>query len=237
MQRFIPILMSTEMVKAERSGHKTDTRRMRGLEEFNESPNDWEYVRFYNGHAKFWEKHNALNEKYVKCPYGEPGNILWVRESWQWEGDVKWTDVFAGDHWWYKADEGVVYEQGPARWKPSIHMPKLACRRFLKVTDINVERLHDITPADILKEGIKYPVSDQKDGMVSPLFKLGEDNSALSFMPDGWQKLRGKELEDKILFAHWAELWCEINGRSSWDKNPWVWVISFKRISKPTNFI
>ena len=212
-----PILFSTPMVQAILEGRKTMTRRIvKGI------ALDWLQPQF------FTPKYVASPENNL-CPYGQPGDILWVRESFKYELVTVTGDPVT---YYYKADNPDA-EGTRCRFKPSIHMPFVAARIFLKIKSVAVERLQDIQRADILAEGVRYNVApvDEK-GFVNPVFKI-EDNSALSFMPDGWKIMREKELTPILLFAHWAELWCKINGRQSWDANPWVWVVSFERTEKP----
>lgn len=165
-----------------------------------------------------------------KCPYGRPGDILWVREMF----------FRNGDEYIYRAD-GTCCEQfeqcecdevGKPKWKPSIHMPKDACRIFLKVTDIRVERLQDISPGDACDEGIEYWNIDGdalEGGELQADFK--------NYM---W---RDDEKYEDYHFPTYAScidsfksLWQSINGIESWEANPWVWVVSFKKIKKPGGF-
>lgn len=119
---------------------------------------------------------------------------------------------------------------------PGIHLPKWGSRIWLQITDIRVERLQDISEEDIISEGVRYLVSDSDTpGMVRPMFKLGVEHGAIEFMPDGWQSFQKEDLNKALLYAHFAELWCKLNGFDSWQLNPWVWVISFKRIDNPND--
>lgn len=255
MKKQRPILFSTRMINAVLSG-KTITRRI--IKDTAKQINvtepafapEWEYVRCYDGTAKFWELHHATNEHYVKCPYGKPGDVLWVRESYttlepeHCEGMSK--------RFYYKAshdesNEGwrleCIKDGYPYRWKPSIHMPKQAARIFLEIVSVRAEKLHDISEEDILAEGVRIPAT--KEGNI--LFQMGGEHSAWNFMPEQWKvdqyvKNRGKEKyvhkDYDFLFAHFAELWCEINGFESWRSNPWVWVVEFKVLSttgEPSN--
>jgi hypothetical protein len=225
MRKEHPILFSTPMVQAILEGNKNVTRRI---------------VK----DITITDPLTQIEADTPSCIDGDCGmvqfarwkplEILWVREMF----------FKNGDEFIYRAD-GTCCEQfeqcecseiGKPKWKPSIHMPKLASRIWLEISSIKIERLHNISDADILSEGIRVPVTE--DGGV--LFKLGEENSAWRFMPEQWQidrhvENRGKEkyteTEHDFLFAHWAELWCKINGRESWDANPWVWVIEFKVVS------
>lgn len=128
----------------------------------------------------------------VKCPYGQPGDVLWVRETFS-------NAEFSGFN--YKAN----YDAGnPFKWKPSLFMPKTACRIFLQITNIRVERLQDISESDAVNEGIN-----------------------LNNISGDFEHTPVQEFET---------LWQSINGKESWCKNPFVWVVEFKQIPKPLNF-
>lgn len=157
------------------------------------------------------------------CPYGDVGDRLWVRETFSTIG-LERTDLPCV----YKAD--VKNPDKFKGWKPSIHMRKEYARIFLNVKSIKVERVQAISATDVKKEGVQYRVKSKGKDMVSVLW-LAEENGAFDFMPDGWRER--KLDQDEILLAHWAELWCKINGRKSWDANPWVWVVEFVTVITP----
>lgn len=196
-----PILFSGPMVQAIRAGTKTQTRRiikqqptkpLSGYVIYSTEPNCSERFHFSNGDD------DAAGE-YRKCPYGHPGDRLWVRESLHNENGLAV----------YNADGEIVeYTQGTyGRWQwtrdslPSIHMPRKASRLTLEITGVRAERLHQISEADALAEGCdgKCPVGNIQ----------------------AWR--------DGPHVYHFAQLWEQINGTESWDSNPWVWVINFKR--------
>jgi len=148
----------------------------------------------------------------VKCPYGKTGDVLWVRESFtilepeHCEGMSERFYYKAGHHESNEEWRLEEIENGyPYKWKPSIHMPKSACRIWLEITNIRVERLQVISGKDILSEGIDN----------------GKSNPSM-----------GKRWEAMQLIA-FMSLWSKINGPASWNANPWIWVIEFKRIEKP----
>lgn len=152
--QFKPILFSTEMVKAILAGNKTMTRRTKNLDVINNSPDKWDldfYERNFNERlcAVFSEAEIGIEKYCIPSPYGEVGDVLWVRESW-----CKAT-VYQSNNpvelFSYKATRKLPIE---TKWKPCIHMPKTACRIFLKIKSIRVERLHDISEADAIAEGI-----------------------------------------------------------------------------------
>ncbi len=122
-----PILFSTPMVRAILLGKKTQTRRVINLK--NEHGLPLHYSRIVDR----------------PCPYGKVGDRLWVRETWLKDGEV----------YLYKADfgKGILSSSWEGHWKPSIHMPKVACRIRLEIVNVRVERLQDISHEDAVAEG------------------------------------------------------------------------------------
>jgi len=189
------------MVRAVLEGRKTVTRRavkgagLKWLEEFTP-----EYV---------------ANPENGLCPYGKPGDRLWVRETFM---DLLGTGIehrptpeSAIQRYCYGADvrpgsfaDDTRKDMG-LKWKPSIHMPRAACRILLEITAVRVERLQAISRADIRAEALECPPELASDD-VSPNYR------------DGYPKA-------------WRELWESINGAESWNSNPWVWVVEFKRVT------
>lgn len=210
--KFHPILFSTEMVKAILEGRKTQTRRV-----VKPQPADHYFqslVLHATGRYTF-----APNDNYnpnqedileVKNKYGNLGDVLWVRESFNW--DWKSYPECNEKYYFYKADnENYVMASGE-KWKPSIHMPKTACRIFLQIKSIRLERLQDITEADAQAEGVN-PL---------PHGLLKEDCTI--------------EKKPETYYFGFRALWNLINGEGSWHKNPFVWVIEFQPIPKPATF-
>lgn len=178
-----PILFQGAMVRALLDGSKTQTRRV-------VKQRDLEWLDIHQG---LREPDNK-----IRCPYGQPGDRLWVRETWL--KTNPWSE--GGPHTYgYRASDEAEFPD--AVWKPSIHMPRLASRITLEVTDVRLERLQDITEADAKAEGCAPAWLDAYDhttvhAHAQPTYKRG-----------------------------YARLWGEINGDASWDANPWVWVLSF----------
>lgn len=183
-----PILFSTEMVKAILEGRKTQTRRV--VKKQPHGAGEW--VR----QLASWLFPNVNPYIKLKCPYGQPGDRLWVRETFLVERSQH------KDFYEYKADYSNTFA-GDVCWKPSIFMPREACRILLEVTDVRVERLQDISEEDAIAEGISLP-------------NYAEQAIKDIFFPEP--------------SAIYSELWESINGKGSWDKNPWVWVIEFKKV-------
>ena len=230
--KFIPILFSTPMVQAIDTDRKNQTRRTKGLEKVNENPDEWLYDGFemnldykgpmYQAIIEWFVifKNTITEEKInVKCPYSEDSDVLWVRESFNYIHDAE-TDKFI--RYGYKANwvEGITsHPKNKGIWKPSIHMPKKACRLFLRIKDIRVERLKDISEIDAIAEGIH--AVDKKGGFI--LYENYRKNYRPSILRD----------PNKSFFS----LWESINGKESLELNPWVWVIEFEKIEKPENFL
>lgn len=205
-----PIHFSGPMVRAVLEGQKTQTRRI-------VNPQPWGYEPSLNGRG-LWEfcDDDEPDEKHhvFKCPYGMPGDRLWVRETWKYG----WTPA-CGHGIFYRADEhfkcfntdgyGDAYRTIVAKygndfrkepWRPSIHMPRWGSRITLEVTGVRVERLQEITIGDIVAEGID-PSCDV-----------------------------AAERHNRVSGGAYVELWDSIYGKKHpWASNPWVWVIEFKK--------
>lgn len=192
-----PILFNTEMVRAILDGRKTVTRRV-----VKPQP------EFLSG--------------LVIPPY-QLGDILYVRETW-----TELEDVYGTPYYAYKADDSVLLHSAGenfTKWRPSIHMPKEAARIFLRVTNIRVERLQDITDDDCQKEGI---VAFSKDGRLYKYAPADEEGDypiwAWSDTPLTPQAAMQRVWDTTIKKSDLD--------RYGWNANPWVWVIEFERISK-----
>ncbi len=204
-----PILFTGAMVRAIISGKKTQTRRLVDLSKA--APRGATITA------------ESIRDR-VRCPYGAAGDRLWLRETWRAEEigtiDSPWgpsgTDGvrFAADDAFVpiastrEAAEAwvVAYDNGrhEMKWRPSIYIPRWASRIALEVTGVRVERLQDITEADILAEGITVPVAAEMTGL-------------------SWSDI-------PTLHIAWEVVWDHINGlRAPWKSKPWVWCVSFKR--------
>lgn len=207
-----PILFNGAMVRALLDGSKTQTRRPFSARMLSlmESAGLAGVVSHFTTEATLAS--NDLNYVRDFCPYGKPGDLLWVREAFSGphcmeasEGRAavppkKWPHESA---LWYWAD-GDPSEGDWTRPRPSIHMPRFASRITLEIVSVRVERLNDISEADARVEGV----------MLYERGRLGPDaeDSAVSYR-QGYR---------------W--LWETINGPGSWAANPWVWVVEFKRV-------
>lgn len=208
--KFIPILFSTPMVQAILEGRKNQTRRV-----VKPQPSITGVSAFNDG-----------EHPQMKCPYGQPGDVLWVRETYYAYGrwvkngltksgkqKYKFDDftTLSGRSYKYEDCKPAFVKTGKKNetgWykRPSLFMPKEACRLFLQIKNIRVERLQDISEEDAKAEGVEtlglYP---------------GYDVSAKGKFEGLWNYIHG-------------------NTDENWNTNPFVWVIEFERIEKPENF-
>jgi len=208
-----PILFSDAMVRAILYGPKTQTRRMKGLEFINQNPDEYGTINvgFFNPAVKnragmliegpeVFGAYSDSGEWGVKCPYGSPGDRLYVRETW---GDL--AEGYGGLDPIYVYRANATPGQIGVRWRPSIHMPRVASRILLEITDIRVERVCDISEADAIAEGVK------KGCFTGHYVDYADQNYQFNNAKDSFRSL-----------------WESINGPESWDK--FVWAISFNRI-------
>ena len=200
-----PIIFRAEMVRAILAGRKTQMRRI---------------VKPCHMATVDAEQFPIL----AMCPYGSPGDRLWVRETCRAEAiddeglcgvryvaDKQFMPIEntreASDRWvqlyWYRGMEGATV--------PPIHMPRWASRITLEITDVRVERLQDISEDDCLAEGIAQVVREKLPGIQ----QCGEYDTI-----------------DVDPVAEYRDLWESINGPESWAANPWVWVIGFKKLEQ-----
>ncbi|HBX1774630.1 TPA: hypothetical protein MHQ02_02700 [Klebsiella pneumoniae subsp. pneumoniae] len=206
------MIFNGEMVRALLDGRKTQTRR----------PIKWKQTRFTeigereDGSKWPWsEDAEHACDFWHPCPFGAVGDRIWVRETFQGPlFDYDLMDSYCKDPTPFEKPEFCVYKADgvPAPefydaddelhccWRPSIHMPRWASRILLEITDVRVERLNSISDADAKAEGCCYG----RGGGVPDFAVTPAD--------------------------HFPTLWASIYGEESWKANPWVWVISFKRV-------
>jgi hypothetical protein len=210
-----PILFSAPMVRAILEGRKTVTRRV--LKPYRKypivnlaeaepalhysgrhnDPDSWGYEFLDDGAPA------SLSACPELCPYGQPGDRLWVRETW---GQL-YPHLCDDEPVFWRADysDKELREQLLPKWRPSIHMYRWASRITLEVTDVRVERLHGITDAGCEAEGVRPSI----------------DGNARDWPSDetGWRRT-------------FRQLWDQINGEGAWHADPWVWVVEFQRIQQ-----
>ena len=143
-----PIIFGTWAIPKLLDGSKTQTRRTRGLEKINKNPDEWVQPYQLDVDPQLWTWRSTKTGEVItiKCPYGQVGDKLWVRETWfPFKG-------MAGDRIVYKADNDIQPEH-PMCWQPSIHMFRRDSRIDLTITEIGAERLWEITEGDAIAEG------------------------------------------------------------------------------------
>ncbi len=210
-----PILFSGPMVKAILEGRKTQTRRV--------IKPSW--IAAADAAGESWGPEGDQNYWAGVCPYGQPGDRVWVRETFvegypSDQGDLQMFDEHGNElprHVWYRCDDKLVSQYGAPMeewldedgaplenipWRPSIFMPRWASRITLEITGVRVERLNEISDFDAFQEGVK----DEPGTITGPYCR--------SFVQG------------------FKNIWESINGPGSWDENPWVWVIEFRRVNQ-----
>ncbi len=229
-----PILFSAPMVKAVLAGAKTVTRRVCKVQPFLDV-DLWNvfYPWGEGGHGIYKSEAEMLEEfrplMLARCPYGAVGDRLWVRENWRTsskldsknatqigaeclsaEYEKPWCPVQ------YKADgrrdnwDASIWGE-PGKLRPSIYLPRWASRLTLEVTSVKIEPLHAITDEEAKAEGAAHRIAPCGD--LAGAFDLVDT-------PIGYRN-------------HFRDLWDSINGKRkgcAWDDNPWLFVVSFKRI-------
>ncbi len=210
-----PILFNATMVRAVLAGTKTQTRRVVKPQFAKEAaPVEMpatDPIRGWvvGGHSGIWWCDAAANpDEAMRCPYGKPGDRLWVREAWRVFAAFNKKpprDITRNELVWYEAQDEVPFHPTAfGRLRPSMFMPRWASRITLEVTGVRVERLRDISEADAMAEGV--PSADLASGREC-------------IFPHQGTYRWGFQL-----------LWESINGPSSWGSNPWVWCVSFRRV-------
>lgn len=215
-----PILMQGDMVRATLAGTKRQTRRLVKPQ----PPVYSEHFRQWYGRPDVWLDQDGSDYS-VRCPYGQVGTKLWVRETWAavWPGEspVPLSECRIE----YRADLPPGSKDGPGewpaecksdaeapKWRPSIHMPRWASRITLEVTGVRVERLKSISEDDARAEGVEPDVVEAWFDAVGA--------------PDPYA------VASRSVYRHgFQALWDRINGaKVPWSSNPWVFAIEFKRV-------
>lgn len=247
------IIFNGEMVRAILDGRKTQTRR---VVKCPATTNDIRWVmdiettpRGKDSYTGWVVECDAPLLLPIACPYGKPGDFLYVRET--------WAKVFKDEPPYdsdspfdveYRADTGNRYpghwpdefKDDPlcGRWKPSIHMPRKHSRILREIEDVRAERVQDISAKDALKEGIDFTPN-------AGSYAHGFPDRPKKW--DEWSESQQKAYVEKQarptyisrcndverIFKAFRELWDSLNEKRDhgWDKNDWVWVIEFKNVS------
>ncbi len=249
------VLFNAEMVRAILDGRKTQTRRVIKPQPFDRSWSRHDHqIVIESGRANRGDEIDGLiayskssgGEWHAKCPLGQPGDRLWVRETWgvvshAFNDDgfrIPWTphrpstrvhelpfgNGYYSGHVIYRADGGFIWsgdDDGDGErtaWHPSIHMPRKTSRIDLLITGVRVERLQDISEEDARAEGVTRIENNYGNGPAYCDYLLPDLNDTAEW------------------YAHakhsFQSLWRSTYGADSWQLNPWVWVIEFERLAK-----
>jgi len=181
-----PILFKGEMVRAILEGRKTQTRRIVKPQPYLDDRGNLIYDKWNFGQTAFG-KPNFDNLAKMKCPYGQVGDRLWVRETWSLlKSDPEGGPIYGTLI--YKATDSRKSSMWDQKWKPSIHMSRNASRINLEITDIRIERLQDITEKDAQAEGVsRLNLGDLGIETNKSAFRSLWDNINAS-MGYGWSK-------------------------------------------------
>jgi hypothetical protein len=210
-----PIIFSTEMVRTIIGGHKTQTRRVIKPQPFAvfhvKSTVKRETTESLAAMADILYREEAPKS----CPFGQPGDRLWVRETFGVQLEPGIFEDYPNGYVIYKADlpDGATfdYEGGGSAWRPSIHMPRWASRTVLEIINIKVGRVQEISEADAQREGWFF------------------------------QNMDVNQTYDPVImdYAHrwFIDLWDNLNAKRGfpWESNPWVWIIEFKMLEISNN--
>ncbi len=240
-----PILFSEPMVRALLDGRKTQTRRVMKPQPPNEARSAGVISSASASHGLWWwlddtdlMEASSIGDQF-RCPYGVPGDLLWVRETFFCDdfqypnGDAHSYRIVNGErvaltdeerkakmleNMLYRADGEPAFEGStdPVPWRPSIHMPRWASRLTLRVTDVRVQRVQDISREDVIAEGIEPPRCP----------KCGYTRGDCHLHMD--HHLCGLETPTHEASA-FASLWDSLHkDREAWAANPWVWALTFE---------
>lgn len=244
-----PILFSAPMVRAILEGRKTVTRRALNAPALK---NIGYGVRLGECHDLPTEgplHPNSVDYYNDFCPYGQPGDRLWVRETWAGplvdEDQMHlvemsgWDSFRKPEHCQYRASGGTAEffdyakDETVCRWTPSIHMPRWASRILLEITDVRVERLQDITEEQARAEGCFFTDYGQQCFHGATGWKdVGDCPAKVGHQQrNGWAWDKTTSHEQCLFTPRFAfaNLWNATGG--DWDANPWVWVVEFKRVT------
>jgi len=233
-----PILFSAPMVRAILEGRKTVTRRALNAQSLKNIGYGVQLGECHELPSEGPLHPNSIGYYTDFCPHGQPGDRLWVRETWgvishdfddqgnmiDWTPDRPATPIrempfgrgYYSGHAIYRADGEAVWAgdddgggDDRSAWKPSIHMPRIASRILLEITEVRVERLQDISEEQAKAEGVR----------------LYTDHAELG----DWWHVEGIETYSADPRKSFELLWSSVGG--DWQANPWVWVVEFKRVT------
>ena len=236
-----PILFNTEMVRALLDGRKTQTRRIvKPQPKLMEPSGRWYWEKALNVNGRpFLDASRRWWEYYGTSPYGQPGDLLWVKEvCWMWGRWLKNGKTKTGHQAWrFEADQHdprtvfdkpdwTVKRNGDVGWvyRHARFMPRKASRLTLRITNIRVERVQDISEDDALAEGIKEDHCPKCGYTFKDCVRHMDHDICVEPWPLHKYLAPGR--------TSFMNLWNSIHGPDAWDRNDWVWVIEFEVIKQ-----
>lgn len=226
------VVMRVDEVQAILENRKTQFRKV--IKGIVEGPGGW--PSFAKG------RHHGNMVKPKHCPYGQPGDLLWVKQPWA-AFDLDWRVM---DDWQnasrFENQHIAIDIPSGFKWWPSVTMPKRACRLWLRVTNVRVERVQEILARDVLKEGLQFYQPDGDDKETRAFGDVFDPNE----LPVGWclsswggwsNDNYGAFIENEEELARYGfeRLWDSINAKNGygWDVNPWLFATTFERCEAP----
>ena len=222
-----PIIFSAPMIRALLDGQKTQTRRIAKLN--------------HAGRVAFGGRnwHCDDPKAVMACPYGQPGDFLWVRESWSTARlyPVNATLFYRADGDCEGKQASLSFIERERKWRPSIHMPRWASRLTLRITDVRVQRLQEISEADARAEGCSArPFPGPWWQGYRELNGALVHEQAIGDQPPDWmiepKRMADTPHLDLTAVDDFRSVWHSIHGPDSWSANPWVWALTFDVIHK-----
>lgn len=230
------VIFSPPMAIAAVELRKTITRRLRGLEAINEFPENWQF-EWAEPRKNKWcftnkttvnettLKEGTFEQVVLKCPFGVPGDLIWMRETYSPTASPVHGPVYRADFekkrspsgikkWGWEAFRGDWSGWFYGKWTPAIHMQRKHCRFVAELVEVRIERLHEITEEEAKAEGVGRAWTD-----------------GVSF----WQPENQTERQvgDYATFKIGFQcIWVHLHGQESYRRNPWVWVLKFKKVKE-----
>lgn len=227
-----PILFSAPMIRALLDGRKSETRRALKTQPLDILPmpkapgREWVILE---------QREPESRGKVIRCRFGVPGDYLWVRETHAIVGNVDpgWVLYRASG---YESECRRYGFDGPPpeseiTWKPSIHMPRWASRLTLRITEIRVQRLQEISEEDAIAEGVTMPESEREERDFSLCSQCGGTLLVNRVNPSSGGMMFDSDCRDcETARDRYRHLWNYINGPDGWTTNPWCWALTFSVI-------
>lgn len=253
-----PIIFSAPMVRAILDGRKTQTRRVAKIARIDAHPQDArvKIATMAGRGEQFWMNCQPEHPQHITraCPYGVPGDRLWVRETWQaFFADEVPADRPRGPRHtmgipaqperesfvFYRADGDLSHPEdgSEAIWRSPIHMPRWASRITLEIVSVRVERLQEISEEDAIAEGFEarpfpgpwWQGYMEHDGRLIHQQRCGEEPPDWMIEP---KRMSDTKHLDRSAVDGFRSIWFDLHGGDSWSSNPWVWVIEFRRVGE-----